>query len=197
MGQLFSQRADRRLRRIALAVLALAVLLFAWGMMRTSGAAAGDVGKPVAQPIPFSHRQHVSLGLDCATCHETADTAAEAGMPGTETCLACHDDLFRGTRALQPLHEAAQSNRQIAWNAVTNLPEVARFHHGMHVRSGVPCAACHGDVATMETTTKAKPLTMQWCVECHREVQDPASDSAIRPISEWHRDLTDCSVCHY
>ena len=198
MPQLFSRADDRRFRRIALIAVFAVVLVLAVLIIRPNLGSAWGVGKTVPQPIPFSHAQHVGkLGLDCATCHDGAASGANAGMPSTETCLGCHAELFRGTRALQPLHDAAADGQQIRWNRVTGLPDIAHFHHGAHIRAEIDCATCHGDVATMDKTHKTETLNMGFCVDCHRKVQDPARESAVRPVSEWHRDLTDCSVCHY
>lgn len=195
MPQLFSPAADRWLRRSLVIVPLALVLLATVGLYRLNAASGGN---KVEQPIPFSHRQHVGeVGLDCAYCHAPAYETAHGGIPGAATCLQCHDDLFRGTRDLQPLYEAARTGEPIRWKAVTALPELARFHHGAHVRAGVSCQHCHGPVETMEVVEPHAPMTMDWCVDCHRRAQDPASASPVRPVSEWRHDLTDCSVCHY
>lgn len=198
MGQLFSPRADRRLRAIVLLAVLLLAGIAGFGAVQWMTGAAWGVGDKVEQPIPFSHVQHIEqVGLVCADCHANADNARNAGMPSTALCLECHDDLFRGTPALQPLHEAAAADRQVAWRAVSALPDFAHFHHGMHARAGVGCARCHGDVAGMARTSKAETLSMGFCVDCHRAVENGEAEAPIRRVSAWRRDLTDCSVCHY
>lgn len=196
MPQLFSPAADRWFRRLLVIVPAALALLAAFGLYRVN--TASGQGKGVAQPVAFSHAQHVGeVGLQCRTCHASAYVGEHGGLPPVTTCLQCHDQLFRGTRALHPLHEAARTGQPIRWQAVTALPAVSRFHHGAHTRAGVGCATCHGAVETMKDLARAAPMTMDWCVDCHRQAQDPASASPIRPVTAWQRDLTDCSVCHY
>ena len=123
------------------------------------------------------------LGIDCRFCHSTVERAADAGMPGKETCLVCHSQIWRGVPALAPLH----SSRPIVWRSVSALPHFARFDHAAHIRADVDCATCHGDVATMTQTAKAETLSMGFCLDCHHR-EGRADDG---------RDLTDCSVCHY
>ena len=135
---------------------------------------------PYQQPVPFSHEHHVSrLGIDCRYCHETVETSAFAGMPSTETCMNCHQQIWVGADMLAPVRKSWQSGRPIVWQRVHNLPQYVYFHHGVHIAKGVGCVECHGRVNQMPLTWQAKPLTMGWCLDCHR---DPGPH--IRPRNE-------------
>lgn len=184
MAQLFSPRADRRLRWIAASILLGIVVLGAFGFYHARSAGHWNIGEPRAQPIAFPHDVHAGgLGIDCTFCHSTVERAADAGMPDKETCLTCHSQIWRGVPALAPLH----SERPIIWKSVSALPHFARFDHAAHLRADVDCATCHGDVAAMRQTAKAETLSMGFCLDCHRR----------KGRGDDGRDLTDCSVCHY
>jgi hypothetical protein len=214
MSAAFSRRAVLVVRLAVLGVLALcmaAVLLFAW-----RARAYEQLGEPIAQPIPFSHKHHVGDdGIDCRYCHATVETEAHAGLPSTSVCLGCHAQLYRDQPALAPLQASVASDRPIAWRRVHVLPDFVYFNHGVHVAKGVACVECHGRVDQMPLEWRAKPLQMQWCLECHRDpaphLRPPsqvfAMEAALPPAAqagvlarsahlESQRRLTDCSTCH-
>jgi NAD-dependent SIR2 family protein deacetylase len=192
-------------------LVALTIFVLAW-----RAHAYEQLGEPIAQPIPFSHKHHVGDdGIDCRFCHTTVETDAHAGLPSTAVCLTCHSQLFRDQPLLSLLHESAASNRPIAWQRVHVLPDFVFFNHGVHVAKGVACVECHGRVDQMPLEWRAQPLQMQWCLDCHR---DPAPH--LRPLFqefrmdapratpaaagelareahlESRRRMTDCSTCH-
>src|SRR3569623_484056 len=145
------------------AVLAL-VAIAKWRMV--------PVNEPYAavnQPIPFSHKHHVSDdGIDCRYCHTSVEKSAFAGLPSTQICLTCHSQLFRDAPMLAPLHASALSNTPIRWNRVHDLPDFVYFDHSIHVNKGVACIECHGRVDQMPVIWRTASLDMQWCLECHR-----------------------------
>ena len=131
------------------------------------------------QPVPFSHAHHVGgLGLDCRYCHTGVETSAVAGIPPTHTCMTCHSQLYTQTAMLAPVRESLADGQPIHWNKVNRLPDYVYFDHSIHVAKGVGCTTCHGDVATMPLMRQAAPLTMGWCLDCHR---DPAPN--LRPAA--------------
>jgi len=172
---------------------------------------------PTEQTVPFSHAHHVGqLGIDCRYCHTSVDSADFAGIPPTETCMHCHEQIWVGSAALAPVRDSWKSGTPLRWQRVHSLPGFVYFNHSIHVAKGVGCAECHGRVDRMPLTWQEKPLTMAWCLECHR---DPAEH--LRPRSEvsnlaWVRSeqdppgkalaeeyrvkdsraLTSCSTCH-
>jgi hypothetical protein len=196
MPQLFSPRADRRLRLgLSFAVLGLLVAATgAFAFVRSDR--AWRVGEAAAQPIPFSHAVHAGgLGLDCRYCHAAVEVAPAAGMPTAETCLGCHDRVWNVTAQFAPLRSAQALGTAIPWSSVHRLPDHVRFHHGAHVAAGVGCATCHGDVAAMPRTVRAESLSMGWCLDCHR-AQPVAGAPRFAHAGIELSPLTQCSTCH-
>jgi len=93
--------------------------------------------------------------------------------------MHCHQQMWVGADLLAPVRESYQAGKPLVWQRVHNLPEFVYFHHGAHVAKGVGCAECHGRVDRMPLTWQAKPLTMEWCLDCHR---NPAPH--MRPRAE-------------
>ena len=128
-----------------------------------------DVGYQPVQPVPYSHKLHAGdLGLDCLYCHATVDRAPVAVIPPTQICMNCHRLVMRDSPALAPIRESFASGRPMRWVRVHNLPGFAYFDHRPHLRAGVGCSTCHGRIDKMEVVTQAKPLSMSWCLDCHR-----------------------------
>jgi hypothetical protein len=168
------------------------------------------------QPIPFSHKHHVSgLGLDCRYCHTTVEVSANAGMPSTAICMTCHSQIWTNAAMLAPDRQSLAENKPIRWTRVYTLPDYVYFDHSIHIAKGVGCTECHGPIGDMPLTRKAETLYMSWCLQCHR---NPAP--RLRPLDQvfnphWHRGpktpsgeklmaayhihpqtLTDCGICH-
>lgn len=131
---------------------------------------ATAVGYQPAQPIPFSHAAHVGIhGIDCLYCHTTATTTAYAAIPSTQTCMNCHATVLSDSPLLAPLRESHETGKPIAWKKVHDLPDYVYFDHAAHVNKGVGCTTCHGPIATMDVVRQAEPLSMAWCLGCHRD----------------------------
>ncbi len=135
------------------------------------------------QPIDFPHNKHGDQGLACVDCHSTVDTGARAGLPSVTKCMLCHEKVATEGPGVTVLREYAKKKRELPWERVYGFHELAvvKFRHAPHVRAGVECAVCHGEVAKMTVATRVVKHTMGTCVTCHRE--NKASD--------------DCVVCHY
>jgi hypothetical protein len=171
------------------------------------------VGLAPDQPVLFSHRHHAGeLRIDCRFCHTSVETSASAGMPSTQTCLTCHSQLFHDAPMLAPVMASAEKNRPLAWSRVNTLPDHVHFNHSIHVAKGIACASCHGEVADMALTAKARALSMRECIACHRDpapqqvaAGDVFSAHPARPdaaarlrLPALHaRPLTNCSTCHH
>jgi len=139
-----------------------------------------QVGYAPTQPVPFSHRLHAGqLGMDCRYCHANVERSGEAMIPPTQTCMGCHAVVRPESAALEPVRESWQSGEPIEWVRVHNLPDHAYFDHSIHLSAGVGCASCHGRIDQMEVVTLQSPLSMSWCLDCHR---DPEPN--LRPVSE-------------
>ena len=138
-----------------------------------------DVGYSPIQPVPFSHRLHAGeLGMDCRYCHSTVERAAKAAVPPTETCMNCHRIIQTKSAKLAPIRQSDADDRPVPWVRVHMLPDYAYFDHSVHLAAGVGCATCHGRIDEMEQVRQEKPLSMSWCLTCHR---NPAPN--LRPVS--------------
>ncbi len=140
---------------------------------------------PVDQPVQFDHRHHVhDDGIDCRFCHRTVETAATAGVPSTEVCMGCHNQIWNDSPMLEPLRRSWTSGKPIPWNRVNTLPDFVYFDHSIHVRKGVGCATCHGRVDQMPLVQQARTLQMSWCLDCHRDparnLQPPSTVTDLR-----------------
>jgi hypothetical protein len=144
-----------------------------------------DVGYEPHQPIPFSHKLHVSdLGIDCMYCHSQAEKSPHAGVPSTQTCMNCHEhqankDSLKLASLMRSWKGGGIDGAPIEWNRVHKVGDYAYFDHSAHISAGVGCVSCHGQVDQMQVVRQQKPLSMGWCLECHR---DPAPH--LRPPSE-------------
>ena len=139
-----------------------------------------DVGYAPEQPIPYSHALHVGkLGLDCRYCHTGVEDTAQALVPPTQTCMSCHWSVRAESPKLEALRQSYQTGQPIPWVRVHDLPDYAYFDHSAHVRRGVGCASCHGRVDQMQVVYQHEPLSMSWCLTCHR-----APDEFLRPLDQ-------------
>ena len=171
--------------------------------------------RDIMQPIQFDHRHHAGdEGIDCRYCHAQVDKSPTAGIPSTTICMSCHAQIWNKSPYLAMVREAYFKDRPIPWKRVHNLPDYVFFNHSIHVNKGVGCVTCHGRVDQMPAVDQVAPLTMGWCLECHR---NPAPN--LRPLDQvtsmtWHppanspdygeklakqynvHTRTSCSTCH-
>jgi hypothetical protein len=179
LAQIFPRSANR-----------LPLLLAAGALLVPAGAGAFvwyffsprflEAGYRPIQPVAYSHRLHAGeLQIDCRYCHASVETSPVANVPPTQTCMNCHKTVARTSEALAPVRESASSGRPLRWLRVHKLPDYAYFDHRAHVRAGVGCVSCHGQVEQMEVVQQVEPLSMSWCLDCHR---DPRP--SLRPRSE-------------
>lgn len=144
-----------------------------------------DVGYRPAQPIPFSHKLHASdLKIDCMYCHHMAEKSPHAGVPPTQTCMNCHEhqankNSLRLAGLMNSWNGGGEEGTPIAWKRVHKVGDYAYFDHSAHISAGVGCISCHGNVDQMQVVRQEKPLSMGWCLQCHR---DPAPH--LRPVTE-------------
>ena len=169
MSQIFPRRANA-IVRMSLAGVLGAVLLIGWivfTLMRSSWATKQN--EYVEQPIQFSHAHHAGgMGIDCRYCHTSVEQSAFAGIPPTKTCMNCHSQIWSNAPILEPVRASFRDNTNLSWIRVYDLPDFVYFSHQIHVRQGVGCATCHGQVNEMPLTYQASPLLMEWCLDCHR-----------------------------
>jgi hypothetical protein len=129
-----------------------------------------DVGYQPGQQVPFSHKLHAGdLGMDCRYCHNTVERAAYAAIPPTQTCMNCHHLILKSSPKLAPIRASFASGKPMEWIKVHMLPDYAYFDHSIHLAAGVGCRSCHGRVDQMKVVHQTRPMSMAWCLECHRE----------------------------
>jgi hypothetical protein len=133
------------------------------------------------QPIAFSHRIHAGDNeIDCLFCHRFARQSAVAGIPDMDTCRVCHQYIAQDAPEVKKLMTYWQRKEPVAWVRLHKLPDHVYFSHEMHLRAGLDCKRCHGEVASMERTRRIASLKMGWCLGCHRQ----------------HEASIDCWICH-
>lgn len=124
----------------------------------------------LAQPIPFSHRFHAGQKLiGCFMCHPGAMDSPHAGVPPAQRCMLCHERIIVTFPAIQDLRGHVERDEPILWRRVFSIPDYVYFSHERHVRSGVDCSRCHGDVRAMDRVVQPREFTMGFCVQCHRD----------------------------
>ncbi len=214
MPQVF-HRSFNTIARVSLLGLAATVAAAGWflyELVRSPYVTGEEVTR--LQPVPFSHQHHVGvLGFDCRYCHSTVEESPYAGMPSTKTCMNCHSQIWVGSEMLAPVRESYRTGQPLEWHKVHRLPHFVYFDHSIHVNKGIGCATCHGRVDQMRLMRQAAPLTMEWCLECHRHPErfvrpkDEVFDMAWKAedqrelgetlVAEYGlRRLTSCSTCH-
>ena len=175
-----------------------------------------EVGYAPEQPVPYSHRFHVSeLGLDCQYCHTNVEVSPHANIPATETCMNCHAQIQTESLKLLPVRESWATDKPVEWVKVNFLPDYVQFSHAVHVTNGVGCETCHGRIDQMEVVYQAEPLSMGWCLECHRQPElylrppeEVTTMGYVQPADFVERNIervvrdgivppTNCSACHY
>jgi hypothetical protein len=157
-------------------------LLMAW--VRSPLAEGRDT--PPIQPVPFDHRHHVREdGIDCRYCHSSAERSPYAGVPPSSVCMGCHAQVWSDSPLLEPVRKSFFEGTPIRWLRVHNLPDFVFFDHSAHLAADLGCESCHGQVDLMPAVHQVAPLTMSWCVDCHRS----HADGHISPPVH-------CSGCH-
>ena len=192
----------------------IVALVFALVALNRS-AYVSEIGVARAQPVPFSHKHHVSDdGIDCRYCHSSVETSSFAGIPSTKICMNCHSQIWSDSPTLEPVRASFRSGQSIEWTRVHDLPDFVYFDHSAHVNKGVGCTTCHGRVDRMPLMWQENSLYMEWCLDCHRapekyvrpreEVFNPAWEPPSNQVEEGRKLVaryaihprTSCSACH-
>jgi Cytochrome c7 and related cytochrome c len=135
------------------------------------------VGYAPVQPVPYSHALHAGqLGIDCRYCHSYVERSGFANLPTAQTCMNCHNQVKANSPLLAVVRQSYQSGQPVPWVQVHQLPDFVYFNHSIHIARGVSCVECHDRIDQMDVVTHMKPLSMGFCLQCHR---DPAAH--LRP----------------
>ena len=180
MAQIF-HRSTNTISRVSIGgAIFIAAGLAYLGWAVTQSPYFTDVNVARQQPVPFSHKHHVTDdGIDCRYCHTSVEKSSFAGIPSTHICMSCHSRLWVNSPVLEPVRMSYQSDKSLEWTRVNALPDFAYFDHSIHVHKVVGCTTCHGQVSEMPLTWRAHTLYMSWCLDCHR-----APENYVRPRSE-------------
>jgi hypothetical protein len=218
MSQLFPRPSNIYSRLSILALIGFAAMLGGVvGMLHLSGYNTRQ-NDFIEQPVQFSHAHHVGgMGIDCRYCHTSVEESSFANIPPTKTCMNCHSQIWAQAPILEPVRASFRDNTPLKWTRVHDLPDFVYFNHAIHVKQGVGCATCHGPVDKMPLVYQFAPLTMNWCLDCHRDPgrfirprdqvfnmawERPADDPDLgaRLVKEHDiasvQQLTSCSTCH-
>ena len=209
------------------------IILFIFGGLLSSGwYALKDIGvytgyQPT-QPINFSHKIHAGdNAINCVYCHSGVEKSKTAGIPSVNICMNCHKGISKGpitgTAEIAKIYDAAgwdpdkgaytKPQKPIQWVKVHNLQDFVYFSHQQHVVVGKQaCANCHGDLKTMTVAKQMQPITMAWCINCHRTTEvpgmkdNPYYESLHKKLAEKYKGQPitvdkmggiECGKCHY
>ncbi len=207
---------------------------YAFGYMMQVGV---DQGYAPVQPIHYSHKIHAGDNqIDCNFCHSSARKSKTSGIPSLNVCMNCHKNISEVAPEtateeyskefydgeIAKLYQAVgwdADNQQytgktepVKWVRIHNLPDFVYFNHSQHVTvAGVACQTCHGEVQTMEIVEQFAPLTMGWCLDCHKKTDVKLEDNEY--YAKIHEELSkkygvakltiaemgglECGKCHY
>ena len=232
---LFNAFAKNQFLVLVSAILFLLVsAYFAYGYLMQIGV---DQGYEPVQPIHYSHRIHAGEnGIDCKYCHSAARVSKHSNIPSLNVCMNCHKNISEVAETTateeyskafydeqiaklydavgwdKSLQKYTGKTKPVKWVRIHNLPDHVYFNHSQHVTvAGVECQTCHGPVEEMEIMKQHAPLTMGWCINCHRETNVKVEDNAY--YKKIHEELSkkygvsqltaaqmgglECGKCHY
>lgn len=169
-----------------------------------------QVGYAPTQPVPYSHKLHAGqLGIDCRYCHANVERSAHAMIPATQTCMGCHSVVKTESARLAPIRASWNTNAPVEWVKVHKLPEHTYFDHTPHLSAGVGCVTCHGRIDQMDVVRLDKPISMGWCLECHRDATPNLRPKDQITNMDWQPEMApagwkppsvnppqNCSGCH-
>jgi hypothetical protein len=133
------------------------------------------------QPIPYSHKTHLVMGLKCEFCHTNPDPGNQMTFPATSTCMTCHTSVAKNKPSIVKLANFAKLGQPIPWVRVYQVTPGVTWTHRRHVQAGMQCAACHGDVGQLDAMAETTSVTsMASCISCHQAHNAPVA----------------CATCH-
>jgi hypothetical protein len=142
---------------------------------QTPTPAAKYVPRAPEQPIPYSHKKHLALGLECKTCHEMPDPGNNMGIPATDKCMTCHRSVKSDSPTIQKLAQFQKDGKPVPWVRIYHLPDYVDFSHKEHLAAKAACETCHGPVREREVMRKELGVAMSDCIECHRSNNAPVT----------------------
>ncbi len=175
------------------------------------------VGYEPVQPVAFPHSVHVNqLGMDCRYCHNGVEKSWFSNIPAASVCMNCHSQVLATDPRLERVRESYATGEPIPWVQIHRTPDYVYFNHAVHVNRGVSCVHCHGQINKMDVVYHAKPFSMSFCLDCHRnpapylrdpklvfnldwQPEDPQAhkDAMLQAVHDWNINSSQtCSACH-
>ncbi len=220
---------------VSVVLLLLSSAYFVYGFFMQVGV---DQGYMPVQPIHYSHKIHAGANqIECKYCHSSARVSKHSGIPSLNVCMNCHrniaeyngeEDLENGytkdfyTKEIKKLYAAVGWDEEnqaytgetqpVKWVRIHNLPDFVYFNHAQHVEVGeIACQKCHGPVEEMEIMYQYSPLTMGWCINCHRETNVKVESNeyyakihealskkyGVEKLTVAQMGGLECGKCHY
>ena len=135
------------------------------------------------QPIAYTHKVHLANGMQCVNCHTGVDTGPDAQLPSVKLCMTCHQFIGADRPEIRKLAAYFERGEDIPWERVYNYSQSAhvKFNHAPHIRAGVDCKTCHGDMTQQTVAVRAVDLNMGYCLDCHKQ----------------RKASVDCTTCHF
>jgi hypothetical protein len=185
MSHLFPKSANRLPLQIVLFLLVLGGVVAA-GATYYMTPKYTRVGYAPVQPVPFSHQLHAGqVGLDCRYCHSNVEKSGVANVPTAQTCMNCHNAIKTQSPLLAPVRQSFETGEPVRWVKIHKVPDHVQFNHAAHVNRGVSCVSCHGRIDQMETVRHEQPLTMEFCIDCHRAPETAVRDPKLVTNLAW------------
>ena len=132
-----------------------------------------NVGYQPVQPVAFSHAIHAGqLGVDCRYCHSAVDKSWYSNIPTAGLCMNCHNQVLKDDPKLALVRESAATGKPIPWVQIHKVPDYVYFNHSVHVGRGISCVECHGRIDKMDEVHQVQPLSMTFCLDCHRHPEN-------------------------
>lgn len=174
------------------------------------------VGYKPTQPVAFSHDIHANqLQIDCRYCHNNVDKSWFSNVPAANTCMNCHSIVLKESPKLELVRQSFSTGKPIEWVQIHKVPDYVYFNHSVHVSRGISCVECHGQINHMDEVYHAKPLSMSFCLDCHRNPENALRDpkdvynldlkidpekqlkSGLKFAHDWKVNASqNCSACH-
>ncbi len=185
MSKLFPKSANKLPLQIILLVFVLGGIVTA-GTTYYATNKYTNVGYAPVQPVPFSHALHAGqLGIDCRYCHVGVDKSATSSVPTAQTCMNCHTQVKADSPLLEVVRNSYASGDPVPWVKIHQAPDYVYFNHSVHIARGVSCVECHGKINEMDVVHQAKPLSMGFCLDCHREPEKFVRDPKLVTNLDW------------
>ena len=178
MSKIFPKSANRLPLQIILYLFVLGGIASA-GINYYATNKWANVGYAPIQPVPYNHKLHAGeLGIDCRYCHSNVEKSGFSNVPTAQTCMNCHSQVKKDSPLLEVVRKSYETGQPVPWVQIHMVPDYVYFNHSVHVTRGISCVECHDRIDQMEVVAQAKPLSMGFCLDCHRAPEEHLRDTS-------------------